>query len=512
MILRRKIFTMALAGCIFFIAAAASCYEIPVKSVEGTQNDPDGLTIKQAAIQRWLAGMTYLDRSGDGWNGWYIDPKQLGLESTRYSLAFIGYAAAGMAYKTPAYREVSAAILDDVISRLLEKRTWQYIETYWKNDPHFPDPVAYENIMYSGHLAQMIALYESITGDTKYDTQGFDFVWSKDKVIHYTAKQLMQAMYDQVQSDPRGGIPCEPDTIFIICNDHPQNAFVLYDSMHGTHFSDLQEKWRKWMEANGTAPTVKGKSYLKISYLRKNNMWTTGAGVPGSDGWALAWMYPWTSNLEFVQEGCRRMHDSSQWRTAKSGGQYLKSDAMAAMFGVDDAAGTSFYPLAEQQCGLRDLHRTPEVFRWYENISGSAADLDNDGFNESYFYNTDKKFFVWTTGNLALAMVAYGDSVRKMLREPFYKQHAGEPYLAHAPYPDALVQRAVYDAKALTLSFTLLKGVALDITDAELVCRNMTDPKSVTVNGTAFTAYSFKDGVLTLKTPVTDGMQFVIQL
>ena len=90
-----------------------------------------------------------------------------------------------------------------MIERLLQRRAWEYIEMYWKNQPTFPDPVVFENIMYSAHVAQMIALYESITGDTKYDTAGFDFVWSKDKVIHYTARKLMQVMYDQVASDPQ---------------------------------------------------------------------------------------------------------------------------------------------------------------------------------------------------------------------------------------------------------------------------------------------------------------------
>ncbi|PIU61504.1 MAG: hypothetical protein COS84_11230 [Armatimonadetes bacterium CG07_land_8_20_14_0_80_40_9] len=73
-----------------------------------------------------------------------------------------------MAAKTPAYREVGQKQLDDIIQRMIDKRVWDFVKTYWENSPHFPDPVVYENIMYSGHLAQLIGLYEGLSGDYKY--------------------------------------------------------------------------------------------------------------------------------------------------------------------------------------------------------------------------------------------------------------------------------------------------------------------------------------------------------
>jgi hypothetical protein len=34
--------------------------------------------------------------------------------------------------------------------------------------------------MYSGHLLQLITLYESISGNMTYDNEGFDLIWNKD--------------------------------------------------------------------------------------------------------------------------------------------------------------------------------------------------------------------------------------------------------------------------------------------------------------------------------------------
>lgn len=51
-------------------------------------------------------------------------------------------------YKTPAYRELGVSILDNIIQRMILKQTWLYIKKYWSKDPHFPDPVKRDNIMY----------------------------------------------------------------------------------------------------------------------------------------------------------------------------------------------------------------------------------------------------------------------------------------------------------------------------------------------------------------------------
>jgi len=493
-------------------ASGAAALDVKVKDPAGTEN-ADGLTDKQLAIQRWFAELTFLNTKGDGWNMWYRDDKQLGLDSYRYSLAFMAYAAGAMVYKTPAYTEVTEKILDDSFQRMIDRRVWDFIKVYWDDDPHFPDPVAYENIMYSGHVAQILSLYESISGKMKYSKKGWVFAWDDDTIIHYTGARLMQAMYGQIVSDPTGGIPCEPDTIFIICNDHPHNAFHLYDAMHGTHFADLDEKWRAWMEKNGKLPQVKGKAYLKISYLRDRGMWTTGFGTPGSDGWALAWMPPWTSNLNFVCDGWKVMYDNKLWRKHDaSGGQYLMADAVSNMFGVDDYSGTAFYPLVEVQCISKERPRTPLVFRYFEKEFGTFADLDKDGFKESYYYDTEARTRLWVTANLANAMVVRGLELRHMYRSPFFQEHRGEPKLEHAPYPDVLVKKAAFDKKTKTLSFTVLKGKARPAKGAQMICSGISAVKSVSRGGKPFKDYKLKDGSLTITADIDKESSFVVAI
>ena len=43
--------------------------------------------------------------------------------------------------------------------------------------------------MYTGHLLQLLALYETLTGDTRYWTDGWDFVWTDGRRVQYTVRR-----------------------------------------------------------------------------------------------------------------------------------------------------------------------------------------------------------------------------------------------------------------------------------------------------------------------------------
>ena len=135
--------------------------------------------------------------------------------------AFAGYATAGFANAIPGARSVAIAVLENLIDRMISPDTWMYVAHYWGpngTNPHssFPDPVAFQNIMYSGHVAQMMTLYESISGDlTKYSVDGWNFVYlPTQERIHYTLPKLYDVIVSQVETNPSGGVACEPYHVF----------------------------------------------------------------------------------------------------------------------------------------------------------------------------------------------------------------------------------------------------------------------------------------------------------
>ena len=132
-------------------------------SLYGTEALQEGLTQKQLAIQRWFAQLTFLQRT-DEWSGWGEAVNDIhcdGNTCIRYEISGLAYAVAVLSTKTPAYTQVSDAILYDAIKRMISKNVWQYIEIFddFVSQPTYPDPVAYKNIMYSGHLAQVGSIF-----------------------------------------------------------------------------------------------------------------------------------------------------------------------------------------------------------------------------------------------------------------------------------------------------------------------------------------------------------------
>jgi hypothetical protein len=57
--------------------------------------------------------------------------------------------------------------------------------------------------MYSGHLLQLLTLYESISGGFTYDNDG-------DPVtkIHYTTTKLSKVIYQQMNGESSAGVSC----------------------------------------------------------------------------------------------------------------------------------------------------------------------------------------------------------------------------------------------------------------------------------------------------------------
>ena len=53
-------------------------------------------------------------------------------------------------------------------------RVWQYwgLENLWGNFSTNADPVARDNVMYSGWYAAQLGLYEAVTGDLRYQQAG----------------------------------------------------------------------------------------------------------------------------------------------------------------------------------------------------------------------------------------------------------------------------------------------------------------------------------------------------
>ena len=266
----------------------------------------------ERAALRWLDHVSGELPVEDEKEWWDIGGDQTGLFAKRYSIAFCGYAAAALGMRGGSDERATAGrILGNCISRMLKRDVWAYAmhRDYWGGKPWAPDPCCSENVMYTGHLLQLFAMYEVFTRDARYWTDGFDFVWSADSRVHYTVQKLIDVTVRQMREGVSGGVCCEPGLMFFPCNSHPHVAFALFSKLgHGDWAADAR-KWEKWALAHYAKPLFGGGALKLVHHRKTGIMYPRGNG--GLDGWSLLWYEPWAADrktaLELWHEAAKRI-------------------------------------------------------------------------------------------------------------------------------------------------------------------------------------------------------------
>ena len=277
------------------------------------------ITADEHAALAWLDHVTgpLVDDEEREWWGW--GGKQFGLSSKRYHIAFCGYAAAALGWRGGTEeRAVAARILDNCIARMIRREVWAYSmsKSYWGLKPWAPDPCWRENVMYTGHLLQLLALYETFSGDTHYWTEGWDFVWTDGRRVHYTVKKLIDATVFQMRNGPCGGVACEPGLVFFPCNNHPHVALALFAALgHGDWSADAR-RWERWALAHYVRPALGGGALNLVYHPRSNMLYPRGHN--GLDGWSLLWYEPWAKDRNTALALWRAAAARIDWQTMES--------------------------------------------------------------------------------------------------------------------------------------------------------------------------------------------------
>ena len=459
----------------------------------------EGLTDRELAISRWFSHLTFLqDRTASSWTHWQYDGPQLGVSSLRYQLAFAGYGCAAMAARTPAYRDLVQRQLEDLCERMIDRRVWDYVTVYWNYGDGPPDPCLYENVMYTGHLTQLMCLYELLTGDARYSETGWDFVWSDGRKVPYNLRQAIERLHVQTEKNRGGGICCEPGMVFATCNSHSAASLVLFDTLYGTRYADANDKWFQWMSKHFRLRNPAASEFFSVMYHQHTRLFVPMGDV-GADCWTLGWGYPWFPSTDLAEEGWKHFLDRAPWRRTEAETAHARPSLLTTCCGGGwQPVRNSFIPLVGVQVEGRHSETSRRVLRWLETNYGRQADLDGDGHDESYYYSDDG-LRIATTGNIAAALATDGDSLRRLFRTP-RRQRWAEPTVARVDYPNVYVRMAEYLAP--TLRFTVLKGTPRFQGATEIVCKQLTGPATVRRNGQPFTDWTQTGSTLVIRTDV----------
>jgi hypothetical protein len=237
--------------------------------------------------------------------------QQLGFTSTRYHLAFTGYAFALAQSRTPCYVGRAHHVLSAIIEHILNKSVWGYLDHYWKENPN-PFQCD-ENIMWSGHVLQLVTTYEALTGNDKYrqpgglttsngDTNGNT---NDNHIYKSDALKLAEKLRTSMNENPTGGIPCEPGLVFFQCNTHPHIGMKMLETLVSDdrdgnilRFDKERRRWEKHA-MNTMHSGIKTGAFKMFSAAQQKSsseMGTIPFGHMGGDGWCLSYYFPWASS------------------------------------------------------------------------------------------------------------------------------------------------------------------------------------------------------------------------
>jgi hypothetical protein len=255
---RNKFFGVALIASMVFAGMTFGNLPSPIIS-QGIQEidgeifnfaDYPALTHEQIAILNYFDSLTKT-LPYNSWEGWHAE-RYSGL--LHYFHAFASYLFATVHETTPGYRtdfyqDLSYTMIKKMNTTVAEygNESIEYMEWNHFTDYYYPDyanPDADDlymggfrgpaNIMWTGHYALMLALYE----------RNFNTGELTDELSWYLQDWNTSLTTDGFGNPQDGGIwhtgliPCEPYIVFVQCNSIPIFTTELYDNMMNTSYME----------------------------------------------------------------------------------------------------------------------------------------------------------------------------------------------------------------------------------------------------------------------------------
>ena len=284
------------------------------------------------------------------------------------------------------------------VSGVVMMRLYSQSDGYWGRKPWAPDPCRRENVMYTGHLLHLLALYEAFSGDRRYhrDGGGWDFVWRDGRRVHYDVERLIEVTVEQMRMGPNGGISCEPGLMFFACNNHPHVALSIFRALGYGDWSSDAARWEKWALAHCLSPMFGGGELNLVYHVRGNFMYPRGQD--GFDGWSLLWYEAWASDRRIATALWRRARRRLDWRRLDSADDEVGGGSCCDPQPVPASVASVFLAAAARACS--DGETAERLERAVD-----AKHLRRDG--GLYFLGLDRR---WRIGATAMRIIALAEA------------------------------------------------------------------------------------------------------
>ena len=417
------------------------------------------------------------------------DSGQEWLDSYRYQLAQMAYAI-GLAHyhRLPAAPAVLRATFESLIRKMLRRDVWGYWKDTSQSGPYvnpdikelrkgWIDPVVRENIMYSGHLSAMVGMYSMLFNDDGYDRPAaLTFVhnpifWGMGpEKFEYSRSSLNEVIYWQMVENGWLGVACEPNCVFIVCNQFPMLGFRFSDLRKGTSVAD--EATRSYRAAWDKKGIFSEEGWFHGWWRVEQDDFVPPKSV-GWTAWGGAVMNTWNRDfvhgiyrdqlrgvLKYGRDGLVSLYPNSvvpQVREALDKGRSVD--------GIEDRAypwpmpDFGYVAMLLSEMGDSDLNGLLAHADRHMSPTWSDGGLYYPRSDRSYDEDGNLIRMDRLTGNamLAYARLNVPDGLWALYNKPWDGEHFAHPALQRIT-PGVDVTRAAYDQNERVLVATLQPG------------------------------------------------------
>ena len=350
--------------------------------------------------------------------------------AVRYQVNFISYAlsTAAQAY-LPAFEGYLATAQRNLVAKQRDHRMWRYwaLENLWGNLRAGRDPIARDNIMFSGFLAAQIAFARSSLGIADHDATGsLRLEHPSGATFAYSLPEITEVLARQYRSARYGLLACEPNWIYPLCNLITASAIRAVDAQYGTrHWDGIEDRFRHRLETDFTS--ADGRLLAFRSSL-------TGLGTAAAGGAAMQAIQCFFLNAIFPDLAARHW---SRVRHALAGprqrgalwaidiGNYGFTRASSYAMAAAAAAEMGDAAIAQRLLDRLDAeHPTQQL--------GGVVHRDRAS--------------LWAHAVELIARLAPAGALRSLVATP---RGRSNPRIASAAYPDVLVAEARADRGSL---------------------------------------------------------------
>lgn len=305
----------------------------------------------------------------------------------RYQINFVSYAlAAAWRLHAPAAVGPYGAAQDRLMAKIGDRRVWNYwrLENAWGNFRLDADPVARQNIMYSGFTALQMGL----GGRESLVLQNRGHEWRQ-----YGLGEVASLLADQYRVSRHGLLACEPNWIYPLCNLITMAGIKAADARLGTErWNSLADNFLASLQREGTS---KGGSFIAFRSA------LTGLAPPAPGGivmQAFPCLFLNSLSTELAHAHWQRVRhqlDTQSWKRLfwpvdvgnygfSRASSYAATAAAAVEMG-DEHIASECLRLLEEECPSRDrdgaIHRD-RASLWAHAVEVFARCGKRDGLRE----------------------------------------------------------------------------------------------------------------------------------